>query len=167
MDNKKDFLQTIKDLFSKAVSKFRELRDMLEAKLGARRLRIIAVSVTAFIVLLILMISLPAGLFGAESKSSSSKDNNELDNVYPDLLPEPYDPDEYPAWTKKLRRATVVFVGSYPLSVFFTKLGIDLYDWGYHGFSSEYSPAILGGGGDKSRKMTTRNCCKTSMTGGI
>lgn len=57
MDNKKDFLQTIKDLFSKAVSKFRELRDMLEAKLGARRLRIIAVSVTAFIVLLILMIA--------------------------------------------------------------------------------------------------------------
>ncbi len=107
------------------------------------------------VLLLILMISLPAGLFGAESKSSSSKDNNELDNVYPDLLPEPYDPDEYPAWTKKLRRATVVFVGSYPLSVFFTKLGIDLYDWGYHGFSSEYSPAILGGGGDKSRKMTT------------
>ena len=78
------------------------------------------------VLLLILMISLPAGLFGAESKSSSSKDNNELDNVYPDLLPEPYDPDEYPAWTKKLRRATVVFVGSYPLSVFFTKLGIDL-----------------------------------------
>ncbi len=46
-------------------------------------------------------------------------------------------------------------MGSYPLSVFFTKLGIDLYDWGYHGFSSEYSPSILGGGGDKSRKMTT------------
>ena len=108
------------------------------------------------VLLLILMISLPAGLFGADSKSgSSSKDNNELDNVYPDLLPEPYDPDEYPAWTKKARRFVVVFVGSYPLSVFFTKLGIDLYDWGYHGFSSEYSPSILGGGGDKSRKMTT------------
>jgi hypothetical protein len=43
--------------------------------------------------LLILMISLPAGLFGADSKSSNSKDNSELDNVYPDLLPEPYDPD--------------------------------------------------------------------------
>lgn len=106
--------------------------------------------------LLILMISLPAGLFGADSKSSStgSKDS-ELENVYPDLLPEPYDPDEYPEWTKKTRRFIVVFVGSYPLSVFFTKLGMDFYDWGYHDFSSEYSPSILGGGGDKSRKMTT------------
>ena len=70
--------------------------------------------------LLILLLSLPAGLFGADSKSSTSN-KDELEDVYPDLLPEPYDPDEYPAWTKKLRRATVVFVGSYPLSVFFTK----------------------------------------------
>ena len=61
------------------------------------------------VLLLILMISLPAGLFGAESKSSSSKDNNELDNVYPDLLPEPYDPDEYPAWTKKLRHPSEMY----------------------------------------------------------
>lgn len=112
--------------------------------------------------LLILLISLPAGLFGADSTSSSSK-NDELDNVYPDLLPEPYDPDEYPAWTKKLRRATVVFVGSYPLSVFFTKLGMDLYTWGYHDFKSEYSPAILGGGGDKSRKMTTNEIKRVTL----
>ena len=57
----------------------------------------------------------------------------------------------------------VVFVGSYPLSVFFTKLGMDLYDWGYHDFSSEYSPAILGGGGDKSRKMTTKEIKKVTI----
>ena len=115
--------------------------------------------------LLILLLSLPAGLFGADTKSSSnSKDkDNELEDVYPDLLPEPYDPDEYPAWTKKTRRFVVVFVGSYPLSVFFTKLGMDLYDWGYHDFSSEYSPAILGGGGDKSRKMTTKEIKKVTI----
>ena len=112
--------------------------------------------------LLILLLSLPAGLFGADSSSSSSKDS-ELDNVYPDLLPEPYDPDEYPSWTKKTRRFVVVFVGSYPLSVFFTKLGMDFYDWGYHDFSSEYSPAILGGGGDKSRKMTTKEIKKVTL----
>ena len=112
--------------------------------------------------LLILLLSLPAGLFGADSKSKNTT-KDELENVYPDLLPEPYDPDEYPAWTKKLRRATVVFVGSYPLSVFFTKLGMDLYTWGYHNFDSEYSPAILGGGGDKSRKMTTSEIKKVTM----
>ncbi|MBQ3320127.1 MAG: hypothetical protein IJM77_03220 [Spirochaetia bacterium] len=112
--------------------------------------------------LLILLLSLPAGLFGADSSSSSSKDS-ELDNVYPDLLPEPYDPDEYPSWTKKTRRFVVVFVGSYPLSVFFTKLGMDFYDWGYHDFSSEYSPSILGGGGDKSRKMTTKEIKKVTL----
>ena len=112
--------------------------------------------------LLILLLSLPAGLFGADSKSKNTT-KDELENVYPDLLPEPYDPDEYPAWTKKLRRATVVFVGSYPLSVFFTKLGMDLYTWGYHNFDSEYSPAILGGGGDKSRKMTTSEIKKVTL----
>ena len=117
---------------------------------------------TTLALLLILLLSLPAGLFGASSKSTNDK-NNELDNVYPDLLPEPYNPDEYPAWTKKLRRATVVFVGSYPLSVFFTKLGMDLYTWGYHDFKSEYSPAILGGGGDKSRKMTTNEIKKVTL----
>ena len=112
--------------------------------------------------LLILLLSLPAGLFGADSKSSTST-KDELEDVYPDLLPEPYDPDEYPAWTKKLRRATVVFVGSYPLSVFFTKLGMDFYTWGYHNFDSEYSPSILGGGGDKSRKMTTNEIKKVTL----
>ena len=112
--------------------------------------------------LLILLLSLPAGLFGADSKSGSST-KDELEDVYPDLLPEPYDPVEYPAWTKKLRRATVVFVGSYPLSVFFTKLGMDFYTWGYHDFSSEYSPAILGGGGDKSRKMSTNEIKKVTL----
>ena len=115
--------------------------------------------------MLILLLSLPAGLFGADSSSSSKDDkDNELDDVYPDLLPEPYDPDEYPAWTKKTRRFVVVFVGSYPLSVFFTKLGMDFYDWGYHNFNSEYSPSILGGGGDKSRKMTTDEIKRVSLT---
>ncbi len=118
--------------------------------------------------LLILLVSLPAGLFGADSSASSSttdtsKGDSELENVYPDLLPEPYDPDEYPAWTKKTRRFIVVFAGSYPLSVFFTKLGMDFYDWGYHDFSSEYSPSILGGGGDKSRSMTTNEIKKVTL----
>ena len=112
--------------------------------------------------LLILFLSLPAGLFGASSKSSNSS-KGELEDAYPDLLPEPYDPDEYPAWTKKTRRFVVVFVGSYPLSVFFTKLGMDLYTWGYHDFKSDYSPAILGGGGDKSRKMTTGEIKRVTM----
>ena len=112
--------------------------------------------------LLILLLSLPAGLFGADSKSSSK--NDELEDVYPDLLPEPYDPDEYPDWTKKTRRFIVVFVGSYPLSVFFTKLGIDLYHWGYHDFKSDYSPAILGGGGDRSRKMTTKEIKNVTLS---
>ena len=113
--------------------------------------------------LLILLLSLPAGLFGADSKSNKDK-NDELEDVYPDLLPEPYDPDECPNWTKKTRRFVVVFVGSYPLSVFFTKLGMDFYTWGYHDFNSEYSPAILGGGGDKSRKMTTNEIKRVSLT---
>ena len=113
-------------------------------------------------VLLILLLSLPSGLFAADS-SSSAKADDEMKDMYPDLLPEPYDPDEYPAWTKKTRRAIVVFVGSYPLSVFFTKLGMDFYDWGYHNFDSEYSPSILGGGGDRSRKMDADEIKRVSI----
>lgn len=116
----------------------------------------------AIAVLLILLLSLPSGLFAADS-SSSAKADDEMKDMYPDLLPEPYDPDEYPAWTKKTRRAIVVFVGSYPLSVFFTKLGMDFYDWGYHNFDSEYSPSILGGGGDRSRKMDADEIKRVSI----
>ena len=40
---------------------------------------------------------------------------------------------------------------------------MDFYDWGYHNFNSEYSPSILGGGGDKSRKMTTSEIKRVSL----
>jgi len=86
-----------------------------------------------------------------------------MEDKYPELVPEPYDPSEYPSWVKKTRRAVVVFAGSYPLSIFFTKLGFDLYDWGSHSFSSDYSPSILGGGGSKSRGMDADEMKRVSI----
>ena len=98
------------------------------------------------LLLLAFLLILPSGLFASD----------DMEDKYPDLVPEPYDPSEYPSWTKKTRRAVVVFAGSYPLSVFFTKLGLDLYDWGYHNFSSDYSPSIVGGGVISSNSSKVR-----------
>ena len=105
------------------------------------------------LLLLAFLLILPSGLFASD----------DMEDKYPDLVPEPYDPSEYPSWAKKTRRAVVVFAGSYPLSIFFTKLGFDLYDWGYHNFSSDYSPSIVGGGGSRSRGMDTDEMRRVSI----
>lgn len=96
-----------------------------------------------FLFLIVLLTLFSPALFADDSKET---DTGDMENRYPDLLPEEYDPDEYPDWALKVRRATVVFAGSYPLSVFFTKLGMDFYDYAIHDFNSDYSPAIMGGG---------------------
>ncbi|MCQ2604010.1 MAG: hypothetical protein MJ215_03090 [Spirochaetia bacterium] len=105
-------------------------------------------------VLLLLLISLSC--FADEDTAAET-------DIYPDLLPEPYDASEYPEWTIKARRAAVVFVGSYPLSVFFTKLGKDFYDYAAHNFDSEHSPAILGGGGSSSRSVSKREIKEVTL----
>ena len=42
-------------------------------------------------------------------------------------VPEPYAPEEFPAWSRDLRRAEIVFFGSLPFSFFFT---FEAYDVG-------------------------------------
>jgi hypothetical protein len=42
-------------------------------------------------------------------------------------VPEPYAPEEFPAWTRDLRRAEIVFFGSLPFTLFFS---FEVYDLG-------------------------------------
>ena len=67
------------------------------------------------------------------------------DDPYSDLLPEEYSDDEFSDGWKKLRRAEVIFIGSYPFSLLFTKIGYDFADYAGSGFSRSKAPAIFGG----------------------
>ncbi len=54
--------------------------------------------------------------------------------------PEPYSKDEFPRWARDLWRFTVIFVGSFPFTYFFTMEGYDFYKYAESGFSSDSMP---------------------------
>ncbi len=54
--------------------------------------------------------------------------------------PEPYSKDEFPRWARDLWRFTVIFVGSFPFTYFFTMEGYDFYKYARSGFSSDSTP---------------------------
>ncbi len=53
------------------------------------------------------------------------------------LMPEEYDPDEFPLWAHDLRRYEVVAVGTYPITFFATSL---IYDFSMYA-ASDFNPA--------------------------
>lgn len=57
-----------------------------------------------------------------------------------DRVPEPYRPEEFPAWALDLRRAEVVFFGSLPFSLFFTFEAYDLGRFAASGFDPLSAP---------------------------
>lgn len=98
------------------------------------------------IITVFLIFIITAGLFGAEDE-------------YKDLLPEDYTEEEFPDPLKKLRRAEIIFAGSYPFSLLFTKIGYDLGEYAASGFSRSNAPQIFGGaakeapGNDETKKI--------------
>ena len=67
------------------------------------------------------------------------------DDPYTDLIPEKYSEDEFSDGWKKIRRAEIIFFGTYPFSLLFTKIGYDFSDYAASGFSRSKAPAIFGG----------------------
>ena len=45
-----------------------------------------------------------------------------------------------PQWVKDLRRGEIVFFGTLPLTLFFTRTMVDLYRMGTHGWDQRYAP---------------------------
>jgi hypothetical protein len=63
-------------------------------------------------------------------------------------VPEPYAPEEFPAWTQDLRRAEIVFFGSLPFTLFFSFEVYDLGQFIASGFDSLEAPWPLRAGSE-------------------
>jgi hypothetical protein len=66
----------------------------------------------------------------------------EGDNTSSDT-PVPYERDEFPEWAHDLRRAEIIFIGSFPITFLFSSIGYDVIRFAANGFSREYAPALL------------------------
>jgi hypothetical protein len=62
----------------------------------------------------------------------------------PETKPEPYGKDEFPEWMEDLRRAEIIAVGSFPLTLYASNMGYSLYRWSSFGFDGDYSVDFLG-----------------------
>ena len=60
--------------------------------------------------------------------------------------PVPYSPTEFPTWVNDLRRAEIITIGAFPISLLVTSLTYQLYRYVQNGFSQAYAPALLGSG---------------------
>lgn len=55
-------------------------------------------------------------------------------------LPAPYSSGEFPEWARVLRRFEVISIGVFPVALFYTRVGFDLYRYSTNGFESQYLP---------------------------
>ena len=64
------------------------------------------------------------------------------------LMPEEYDPDEFPLWTYDLRRYEVIAIGSYPITFFASSLIYDFSVYAANDFNPAYSMGSQRDGSD-------------------
>ena len=83
---------------------------------------------------------------------------------YENILPDEYEKNEFPLILRDLRRAEIIFIGSFPFSVLFTKIGIDLAAYAGSGFDRNYAPSIFGGSSSQpSGSSETKKILVTSL----
>ena len=58
--------------------------------------------------------------------------------------PVPYAPAEFPTWLRELRRAEIITVGAFPLTLLFSSLGYPVYRYVSSGFEAQYAPGTFG-----------------------
>ncbi len=63
-----------------------------------------------------------------------------------DRTPQPYTADEFPRWLKDVRRAEIVFIGSFPITLFLTLETYDTYRFVSNGLDPKYTPWPFGSG---------------------
>ena len=74
------------------------------------------------------------------------------------LMPEEYDPDEFPLWAHDLRRYEVVAVGTYPITFFATSLIYDFSMYAASDFNPVYSMGSQRDGRDIAIIVGTAAC---------
>lgn len=88
-----------------------------------------------------ILLAVPVGATRAQDGDDSDTETEE------DLLdtPLPYDPAEFPAWSRDLRRAEIVALGSFPITMILSGLTYQLGRFAYHSVQagapdSDYAP---------------------------
>jgi len=66
--------------------------------------------------------------------------------------PAPYSPEEFPGWALDLRRGEIITLGVFPLALFFTNFGYQVYRFGQKSieagsFNMDYAPGLFSPGG--------------------
>ena len=57
-----------------------------------------------------------------------------------DTTPVPYGPDEFPGWSRSLRRTEIIALGLFPFAYLFTSLAYDTGRYAMHSYDSRYAP---------------------------
>ena len=79
--------------------------------------------------------------------------------------PVPYAPDEFPVWSRRLRRAEIITLGLFPFAFIFTSLAYDMGRYSMHNFDSRYAPGPFGSADKVSRSSAdTRNVVIISLS---
>lgn len=92
-----------------------------------------------FLFLCIIIIFFPINMLFADEDNPSADKNSQSSSD----TPIPYEKDEFPEWAHDLRRAEILFIGSFPITFLFSSLGYDVIRFAANGFSREYAPALL------------------------
>ena len=57
-----------------------------------------------------------------------------------DTAPVPYGPDEFPGWSRSLRRTEIIALGLFPFAYLFTSLVYDTGRYAMHNYDGRYAP---------------------------
>lgn len=58
----------------------------------------------------------------------------------PSPLPEPYSAEEFPAWSRSLRRWEIISIGVFPIALFYTRFAMDTSRFVQNGFQARFAP---------------------------
>ncbi|MDR3200327.1 MAG: hypothetical protein LBT68_02605 [Spirochaetales bacterium] len=82
-----------------------------------------------------------------------------------DTTPAPYEPDEFPGWSRSLRRAEIITLGLFPFVFVFSSLAYDTGRFAVHNFDNRYAPGPFGSADSVSRSgADTRNVIILSIS---
>jgi hypothetical protein len=102
--------------------------------------------------LCVLVVCFPFFLAGQTPPSPPS-----IPPVTPETEPVPYGPDEFPQWSRSLRRSEIIAVGLFPFMYLFSSFGYDAGRYAAHGFNSSYAPGFFGSADSVSKTRGEKN----------